>query len=126
MANIAAVGVSENASATCIEDTSAGLRLKARNAVQRIGVRELLLLSALTAAAVLIHGYHGGVEDAEIYLPGILKHLDPALFPTNTQFFDSHAGMTVFPALVSDSIRLLHLPVGTVLLLWYVATIFGL
>ena len=88
--------------------------------------REVLLLSALTAGAVLIHGYHGGVEDAEIYLPGVLKHLDPALFPTNTQFFDSHAGMTVFPALVSDSIRLLHLPVGTVLLLWYVATIFVL
>ena len=87
---------------------------------------ELLLLLALTAGAVLIHGYHGGVEDAEIYLPGVLKRLNPALFPANAQFFNSHAGMTLFPTLVSGSIRLLHLPVGTVLLLWYVATIFAL
>jgi hypothetical protein len=87
---------------------------------------ELVLLLALTAGAVLIHGYHGAAEDAEIYLPGVLQHLNPALFPANAQFFNSHAGMTLFPALVSGSIRLLHMPVGTVLLLWYVATIFAL
>ena len=93
---------------------------------QRINVRELLLLAALTAGAVVIHGYHGGVEDAEIYLPGVLKHLNPALFPRNSQFFNSHAGMTLFPTLIAESVRLLHLPADTVLLLWHVATIFSL
>ena len=93
---------------------------------QHSSMRDLLLLAALTVGAVLIHGYHGSAEDAEIYLPGVLKHLNPALFPTNTQFFASHAGMTIFPTLVSGSIRLLHLPVGTVLLFWYIATIFAL
>jgi hypothetical protein len=93
---------------------------------QRIGVRELLLLAALTAGAVLVHGYHGGVEDAEIYLPGALKILNPALFPRNSQFFNSHAGMTLYPTLIAGSVRLLHLPADTVLLLWHVATIFGL
>jgi len=87
---------------------------------------DFLLLAALTAGAVVIHGYHGGVEDAEIYLPGVLKHLNPTLFPRNSQFFNSHAGMTMFPALIADSIRLLHLPPGPVLLLWHFATIFGL
>ena len=53
---------------------------------------------ALTAGAVLVHGYHGGAEDAEIYLPGVLKQLNPSLFPWNTRFFDSHAGMTLFSA----------------------------
>jgi hypothetical protein len=118
--------VSGNASATCIEDTSAGSRLKLRHPVQRISVRELLLLAALTVGAVMIHGYHGGIEDAEIYLPGALKHLNPALFPRNSQFFNSHAGMTLYPTLMADSVRLLHLPADTVLLLWHVATIFGL
>jgi hypothetical protein len=99
-----------------------GVALKARPSTGW----ELLLLFALTVGAVLIHGYHGGAEDAEIYLPGVLQHLNPALFPLNAQFFNSHAGMTLFPTLVSGSVRLLHLPVGTVLLMWYVATIFAL
>ena len=75
---------------------------------------------------MLIHGYHGGAEDAEIYLPGVLKQLNPALFPWNTRFFDSHAGMSMFPRLVAESIRLSHLPAEIVLLLWHVVTIFGL
>lgn len=67
---------------------------------------ELLLLLALTAGAVLFHGYHGGAEDAEIYLPGVLKHLNPACFqPT---FFNSHANgkdsgaVSMFPALAGE------------------------
>jgi hypothetical protein len=89
-------------------------------------VRELLLLPVLTAGAVVIHGYHCGVEGAEIYLPGVLKHLNPALSPRNSQFFNSHAGMTLFPTLIAESVRLWRLPADTVLLLWHVATIFGL
>src|SRR5579859_140423 len=109
-----------------VDAMSAGSGLTPRHPVQRIGARELLLLAALTAGAVVIHGYHGGVEDAEIYLPGALKHLDPALFPRNSEFFNSHAGMTLYPALIADSVRLSHLPADTALLLWHVATIFGL
>ena len=87
---------------------------------------EWLLLLALTAGAVLVHGYHGGAEDAEIYLPGVLKRLDPGLFPWNTRFFDSHAGMSLFSRLIAESVRLSHLPAEIVLLLWHVVTIFGL
>ena len=88
--------------------------------------RDRLLLLALTAGAVLVHGYHGGAEDAEIYLPAVLKRLDPGLFPWNTRFFDSHAGMSLFSRLVAESVRLSHLPPEIVLLLWHVVTIFGL
>src|SRR5579872_4388174 len=80
-----------------------------RGRTVRTGVVEWLLLLALTAGSVAIHGYHGGVEDAEIYLPGVLKQLNPALFPWNTRFFDSHAGMTLFPGMIAESIRLSHL-----------------
>ena len=114
-----------NAGAPRIEDTHRQGTLKLRSQVQRTGVRELLLLVALTGGAVVLHGYHGAVEDAEIYLPGVLKHLNPALYPRNSEFFGSHAGMTMYPTLVAGSIRLSHLPAGTVMLLWHLATIFG-
>ena len=42
------------------------------------------ILLLLAFAAILVHGYHPGAEDAEIYLPGIEKRLDPSLFPANT------------------------------------------
>jgi hypothetical protein len=87
---------------------------------------EISLLPALTFAAVAVHGYHPAVEDAEIYTPGILKVLHPSLFPYNTEFFESHAHMTVFPQLIAGSIGLTHLPLGAALLIWHVATIFML
>ena len=55
-----------------------------------------------------------------------MKHLDPALFPRNAEFFNSHAGMTLYPTLIADSVRPSHLPADTVLLLWRLATIFSL
>ena len=48
-------------------------------------------------AAVLLHGCHPYVEDAEIYVPGIKKALDVALYPHNAEFFASHARLTLFP-----------------------------
>jgi hypothetical protein len=79
---------------------------------------------ALTAAALLIHGYHPYAEDAEIYLPGVQKILHPELFPTGQEFFRSHANLTLFPNLISFSLRVLHLPFETGLFLWHLASIF--
>lgn len=83
-----------------------------------------LLLLALTVAAVLIQGYHPWAEDAEIYLPGVEKILNPALFPTGREFFESHASMTLFPNLIAFSLRVTHLPLEVGLMLWQVASIF--
>jgi len=80
----------------------------------------------LTAAAILVHGYHPFVEDAEIYVPGVRKALDPALYPANTAFFLSHAKMTIFPHLIAGSARLSHIPVNAALFLWQFAAIFFL
>ena len=74
----------------------------------------------------MVHGYHPGVEDAEIYLPGIKKALDPALYPHNSAFFSSHAHMTLFPNLIAGSIRISHLPVDWALFLWQWLSIFFL
>jgi hypothetical protein len=88
--------------------------------------KDYLILAALTFAAIVVHGYHPAIEDAEIYTPGILKLLHPLLFPYNTEFFESHARMTIFPQLVAGSICLTHLPLGAALLTWHVVTIFML
>jgi hypothetical protein len=90
----------------------------------RTTLRELLILFLLTAGALLVHGYHPGAEDAEIYLPGVVKLLHPRLFPFDSQFFQPHAHSTFFPNLIAASVRLSHLPLSVVLLAWQVASIF--
>ena len=88
--------------------------------------KHVALLLLLTVGAVLVHGYHPAVEDGELYLPGVKKILNPALYPFNDQFFMSHARMTLFSRLVAASVRFSHLPFDWVILLWHVACVFGL
>jgi hypothetical protein len=83
-----------------------------------------LLLLLLTAGAILVHGYHPYVEDAAIYVPGIKKILNPALYPYNADFFASHARLTLFPNLIAGSVRLTHMPLDWALLLWHFFSIF--
>jgi hypothetical protein len=90
--------------------------------VKRFRTGFLLLL--LTAGALLVHGYHPYAEDAEIYLPGVEKILNPKLFPVLREFFASHASLTLFPNLIAFSIRITHLPFAFGLFLWHVASIF--
>ena len=86
--------------------------------------RDGLILLLLTFGALLVHGYHPGAEDAEIYLPGIEKLLRPDLFPFNAQFFQSHARLTLFPNLIALSVRISHLPLEVVAFLWQLLSMF--
>ena len=79
---------------------------------------------ALTAVALLIHGYHPYAEDSEIYLPGVLKLLNPSLFPVNAEFFGEHAGHSLYPNLIAASVRISHLPILWVMFLWQIVSIF--
>jgi hypothetical protein len=81
-------------------------------------------LLLLTAVALLIHGYHSYAEDAEIYLPGVLKILNPSLFPANAEFFGEHAGHTLYPNLIAFSVRATHLPLPWAAFLWHLLSIF--
>ena len=80
----------------------------------------------LTAAALLIHGYHPYAEDAEIYLPGVLKILHPDLFPLNAAFFGEHAGHTFYPNLIAASVRATRLPLPWAIFLWHLLSLFML
>lgn len=81
-------------------------------------------LLVLTAVALLIHGYHPYAEDAEIYLPGVQKILNPKLFSLNADFFSEHAGHTLYPNLIAASVRITHLPLPWVPFLWQIVSIF--
>jgi hypothetical protein len=89
-------------------------------------LRTIILLFLVAVAAIFVHGYHPFVEDAEIYVPGIKKLLNPALYPYNQGFFASHGRLTLFPNLIAGSVRLSNVPLDWVLLAWHVACIFSL
>ena len=78
----------------------------------------------LTLAAFLIHGYHPWSEDAETYLPGIEKLLNPRLFPVGAEYFQLHAHMTWFPQLIAGTVSLTHLSLAGTILLWQTASFF--
>jgi hypothetical protein len=86
-------------------------------------IRYALAFVLLTAIALFIHGYHPYVEDAEIYLPGVLKILNPSLYRLNAQFFGEHAGHSFYPNLIAASVRVTHLSVSWVAFLWELASI---
>jgi len=86
--------------------------------------RKLALLGLISCAAFLVHGYHPYVEDAEIYVPGIKKLLNPVLYPYNQAFYASHARLSLFSNIVAASARVTHLPIDWVLLGWQFACVF--
>jgi hypothetical protein len=80
----------------------------------------LLLLAAI---AVLVHGYHLGADDAAIYVPAIKHVADPSLYPFGSEFFMSHAHLSLFSDIVGDSARLTRLPIDLVVFAWHLGTI---
>lgn len=82
------------------------------------------MLLLLTLAAVMIHGYHSGIEDEGIYLPAIKQHLQPALYPHDSEMFLPQARPTLFDEAVAFSSRGTHLSLETTMLLWQLASIY--
>lgn len=83
-----------------------------------------LWLIVLTALAILIEGYHLGVDDAEIYIAAVKRIVNPHLFPFGDIYFLTHAKLSLFAPVVGYSARLLHMPVDLDIFLWHILTIF--
>ena len=90
------------------------------------GCWPILRLAALTIAAILLHGYHLGVEDGEIYVPAAKKAFNPALYPYATEFFLSHGHLSIFSPLLAWTARLTHLSMDWAILAWFVVTLFAM
>jgi len=84
----------------------------------------LLRLAALTPAVVLIHGYHPFVDDAGIYIAGVRKLVDPALFVPDAAFVMATTHLSVFAHLLGGVVQVTHLPLTIVLLAAYVVSIY--
>jgi hypothetical protein len=70
-----------------------------------INATTLLLLAAF---AILIQGYHPGLEDDAFYLAAIKKDLNPSLFPHDADFFQLQFQATIFDKLIAFSLLLTH------------------
>lgn len=85
----------------------------------------LLLVSALTLFALAVHGYHPYAEDGGLYLTGIKRLLDPALYPHSAAFVLEPTRFSLFAPTVATIARLSHLPLPIVLLALHLATIWA-
>jgi len=87
-------------------------------------LRECLWLALLTAGALLVHGYHLGIEDQSIYLPGIEKNLDPALFAKDSALFLPQTRSTFLIQLVATSVRITGVTLEAAVFAWHVLSLF--
>lgn len=90
----------------------------------RRGLKPAAFLLLLTLAAIALHGYHPAVEDANIYLTCVKQALHPELYPFNSNFFELHAHMTLFPQVVKTLVVVTHLPLDVCMLLLHIGFIF--
>lgn len=88
--------------------------------------RTSLLLAALTVLGILVAGYHPGAEDDGVYLAAIQHDLNPGLFRADADFFALKLQATMFDKLVAASIRITHVPVAVMELVWHLLTIFAI
>ena len=87
-------------------------------------MKNLAWLLVLTALAMLVQGYHPGLEDDAYYLAAIKNNLNPALFPHDADFFRVLFQATAFDKLIALSIRWSHIPLPWALLFWQVLATF--
>jgi len=89
-------------------------------------VRHFGILVALTVLALVILGYHPGLEDDAFYLAAIKQRLNPALFPHDADFFRLQFQATLFDRLIAGSVRLTHIPLEWAVLLWQFAAVLAI
>jgi hypothetical protein len=87
-------------------------------------MKNLARLLGLTALAMLVQGYHPGLEDDAYYLAAIKHNLNPALFPHDADFFQVLFQATIFDKLIAFFIRFTHIPLAWGIFLWQCAAIF--
>lgn len=83
---------------------------------------EISFVTALTFAALLVHGYHPYAEDGGVYMPEIKRMVDPSLYPHGSAFVVGHLPYSLFAPMIAGLARLTHWSVETVLFIAYLAS----
>lgn len=74
--------------------------------------KNFILLTLLSAAALVVEGYHPGVEDDAVYLSAIQRRLHPALYPHDYQLFTRQMQASVFDRIMAAWVSFTHIPVS--------------
>jgi hypothetical protein len=75
------------------------------------------LILTFSLLAMLVMGYHPGIEDDGVYLTAVKSDLNPSLYPHDSQFFRLQLQATMFDEWVADFVKVTHIPVATTALL---------
>jgi hypothetical protein len=75
-----------------------------------------VIISALTVFSVAVDGYHPYAEDGGLYMAGVKRLLDPALYPHGTDFVLAPMRYSLFAPAVAALVRLTHMGLPVVLL----------
>ena len=85
----------------------------------------LLLVTGLTLFAFAVHGYHPYAEDGGLYLAGVKRLLDPALYPKGAAFVLEPTRFSLFARLLAGLVRLSHLSLPIVLIALHLASVWA-
>ena len=83
-----------------------------------------MFLALLSAFAILVQGYHPGLEDDAFYLAAIKRNLNPSLFPHDADFFRVQFQATVYDKLIALSLRWTRIPLEWGILFWQLGATF--
>jgi hypothetical protein len=86
--------------------------------------RDYFFLAGLTCAALLVNGYHYGIEDMGVYLPIVKKILNPALYPYDANFFLFYTRWTIFHHAVAASVRASRIPLEVFVFYLHITSVF--
>ena len=79
-------------------------------------VPSIVLVSASTLAILNSGGYRYGVSDQAFYVPAVIRHLDPALFPRDRELLHVQDRFMLFDDLAAGVARATQLPVPVLFL----------
>ena len=83
------------------------------------GLLSHLLPIVLTVFVLAVHGYHPYAEDGGLYVAGIKRLLNPALYPAYTPFVTEHLRFSLFAPLVAALVRATSIPLPWTLVFLY-------
>lgn len=106
------------------EEFSSSSPVKNFPVVKPQAVRDFFFLSILTCAAVLVQGYHVGIEDMAVYMPAIKKIINPELYPYDSNFFFLYTRWTLYHRTVAGLVRASHLPIEWTLFALHILSVF--
>lgn len=83
------------------------------------------LVGGLTLFAVAVAGYHPYAEDGGLYMAGVKRLLDPALYPHGSAFVLEPMRLSLFAATVAGGSRASHLGLPTALFMLHLGSIWA-